>query len=1537
MKQLRTFAITTGIISVYLLVITSAFSKPRTPQPPWPEATLRIYGFDSQFQRGPWKDIAINEETSVTDGWSGHTLVREGFVALSPVVIPVDVESKRPNFKMDGGAIRFWIAPNWSTADEKLGGKGPGHLARLVELVSLDASKPAVKWSLCVNESGDTIYLAGEGKTGTSIYLKAPVQFEANDWRMITLGYSTTNTALWIDNELVAKGEPLPKSDWWETKNLGLVVGSDVYGSSDCVAEAQFDELVTLPRWPKKSDWHDLYFKATKRRTLLGTMGTKEEEQAKVTVLKSAGLLPEDYGTAAMMVSEGDEPVMAYSYAAGTLWLEITGVSNNLAHLIVHGSTADVAYEILSKESLTNTEWVGEQVIIGATGQDWTPTTAAVGTRTNELFFWARTLVDADGDGLPDWWELAHALDPNNPDTGNTGVSDGYKDGDNDGWTNLQEYQNGTSPGLSDTPATLSGFTIFSDPTGTHAKLAWLPASGPVTGYTIERGSDSTLVSVSSSTRSYVDSQTILPTGFYNDWAIPVYRIRAEYSGNSSVWSDWRNVADLNPPVAQFISGQDRLASVGVSAIPNSASVVRVGALEYNSGSGGYVSIAHVDLAPNQFTNGVAILPASLVQVFSTNNWREYAQFILTNGAVSARNNINYDSRPVDIFWDGRAQLKDNLRFLLRMPGLYEGFNFVLRTTPGVWYWSNPTYTDTYVYSSFYKIRDYWDFDSSFNYVRFVFQEREIELPFNDNYKYSRFACAPTNLTASGRPRTGVFYNNGLELFLTNQFAFVPPVSGNTLPSLLSTNNSRWLCFASDFTPFVYSLMIANSQNDLGVTASTNSSGWLLTMAGTARNWFGLPYSSYLIARGSNASQIEALSPTHPVQSPGLDYNGFFYPEPAQPAFQLVDYYFTSVVSEAGLLTPAMPGYSDFEVTNTTPNLFVISADEANFTLAGYAKLAVTNGYPGIYGYLQQYFDKAYKTTNGVVTTNETGILSPYGEFFPTEPGRTALVTMPDLDTGARGTATVYVVKMELDMNHDGAIDRTFAGPDNSYASNPFRFWINNDNDASDYSTGYEINAPGSADSRDNEIKSQRDLEDFARLWISGIPPLPSGQGYSVTVSSSGPGIQLFPAYESTDGGIGYLTNTTVAANQVTSSSRFALGSISPGTNYLFPDGYFATYGRKHFLFEGASAGEGAVTLTIAQGTNVLMQTSVYMDLKDVKDMYEQGRAKNVTSGIPPSSLVSELAVDRTVSATANETQQIIVFVHGINNTEFDYQVSTETLFKRLYWSGYNGKVAGFRWPCAYLPFENTLNPFNYNKGEFYAYKSAKAFKDYLSYLTNRADLAGYSINILAHSQGNAVAGEALSTGAPFDNYILSQGAIPAHCFDGSAPTLQKLLNEETNKPTPYIANEGGYHICYTNLSGNVVNFFNTNDFALATGTYFGLEANWEENQKAQKPESFIGEHTYFFSVSTHFTYRQFLSQFTQATDLQEIRAMAARSRTKAVGAQGGLGGVIDGQVDLFTSFNFGETRPEHSAQFARPIQTVKGYFDQIFDILDTP
>ncbi len=57
------------------------------------------------------------------------------------------------------------------------------------------------------------------------------------------------------------------------------------------------------------------------------------------------------------------------------------------------------------------------------------------------------SIVDLDGDGLPDWWEVKYF--------GSIGEQSGSDDYDSDGYTNLQEYASGTDPTVRNPQPTL--------------------------------------------------------------------------------------------------------------------------------------------------------------------------------------------------------------------------------------------------------------------------------------------------------------------------------------------------------------------------------------------------------------------------------------------------------------------------------------------------------------------------------------------------------------------------------------------------------------------------------------------------------------------------------------------------------------------------------------------------------------------------------------------------------------------------------------------------------------------------------------------------------------------------------------------------------------------------------------------------------------------------------------------------------------------------------------------------------------------------
>ena len=913
----------------------------------------------------------------------------------------------------------------------------------------------------------------------------------------------------------------------------------------------------------------------------------------------------------------------------------------------------------------------------------------------------------------------------------------------------------------------------------------------------------------------------------------------------------------------------------------------------------------YFDIPVAAITNGIAQIPPSQAYSFSDDQYALSA--VESNGIMSAPSGyINYYNF---VFVDGRAQLKDNLRFLLRAAGGDGPFEV-----------NNTTQPTNYVYSGFYDSSAYFDplspFENNYFYRNFDF---DINNLVSSNYFSSYNSPDPYYSVLVGIP-SGVyfdinynpdFYRDVYTGNLTYGLNYASFISTNSIvaPSSWNASQANWL-----FPP-------SSSDYDTDVFPDGG-------------NWFGLSYLSALSPYYTNGTFLtETFYPNiTPTNVPG----GFYF-DTVQPGLQTVGYYFAHV----GL--DPMPEQGNFSTTNTTPLLIVGVGQQFSYSIAGYAKLALTNGNPGVYAYLGQYFDKAYQiNTNGVVTTNTTGVLSPYGQFFATQPGPTALVTMPDIDSPyQRGTCTVYAVSINLDANHDGNMDSSFNGTDFTSANSPYVFWCNNnfdrghqvdgnDNEQDDVLQGQAGLDPKDFDgnykvSGNRQIPCVRDLEDFSRLWINGVTSnllaaLPSGSTITLNWGDVGspysgnPTIDLFTAADP-DGGIGYLTNSTIAAQQINIFQCPYIQRLAPGGSIQLNTIQFANnWAGNHFIWCGVTNGSGQLNLTIQDGNgNVLAQASQWIQIVDIKQMYERwtvGDAPNAVSNQVPLT-VAVRATDGLPTAAfqypppPNANTPYILFVHGWNLETWEKDRYAETAFKRLYWQGYQGRFGEFRWPTfADFPFsEFSAQAFdlrNFDNSESNAWASATGLLNKLNDLNTEYPGQVY---LMAHSLGNVVAGEALrlaGNNQVVNTYIAMQGAISAHTYDPntaarsfSPGTPDNYANYWTNNAPCYFSGSAG--------AGTYVNFFNTNDYALHSATF-----SWEYDQN-HKPDVSIAYPGYHYSVSSlhpngyYVQYGSTSNAFYNLnfpTNTYSIFAYCDQSRSYALGAEAGIS-TFNRKIDL--------------------------------------
>jgi uncharacterized membrane protein len=555
--------------------------------------------------------------------------------------------------------------------------------------------------------------------------------------------------------------------------------------------------------------------------------------------------------------------------------------------------------------------------------------------------------------------------------------------------------------------------------------------------------------------------------------------------------------------------------------------------------------------------------------------------------------------------------------------------------------------------------------------------------------------------------------------------------------------------------------------------------------------------------------------------------------------------------------------------------------------------------------------------------------------------------------------------ELMIDANNDGKMSFTNAtvhNKDRTKRHAPYQFWINNDRDEGDT----DVPVDGLPDWMKDVINQKRDLEDFTRLWISftGLTELVKSPGIQLQLEwqpndgsttwrpvDGNPAIKLFPAAE-TDGGRKYLDKNESAETQSSPPYNATYGLVrrdfplvlplTQGTLGMLTEGQPNLY----FLFEGVASGKGRLVLKLLKNGQTLAEyPPLYLEIKDVKDMYERWTVGDVTD--PNTSVVSSL--DYQVWPTNTPTQDLgpsagpmseprtdadkdyVLMVHGWNVSPFSKGYVGDTAFKRLYWQGFNGRFGFFRWPTFY--FEGAPPIHHFDASEHRAWASSLGLLSLINQC-NAGPFAG-RVRIIAHSMGNVVVSEALrrsQSGQIVHTYVASQAAISAHCYDATTTLMRFRLNFGPTTPDVYAyywqagatsqphrwQSEGRpsyMHTDYTvGKAGRYFNYYNDRDAALDWPL-------WQLDQQT-KPDASYGYAYAGFPPAIGFNRDPGYGAtwLTFPMDRHEIFAWAAESHSYALGAQY-VNGVVTASggrnVDLRGApFNYREGRKFHSAQF---------------------
>jgi len=423
------------------------------------------------------------------------------------------------------------------------------------------------------------------------------------------------------------------------------------------------------------------------------------------------------------------------------------------------------------------------------------------------------------------------------------------------------------------------------------------------------------------------------------------------------------------------------------------------------------------------------------------------------------------------------------------------------------------------------------------------------------------------------------------------------------------------------------------------------------------------------------------------------------------------------------------------------------------------------------------------------------------------------------------------------------------------------------------------------------------------------------------------------------------------------------MGEITSSSSFTFPvssaddliKDLTASNPDLYLLFEASGIGSGELVLVLKKdGTTICESPSVYLDLKDIKKMYEHYTVGDTTDMAPGDIPTTATEVNGfSYTSSSPEEDDYLLFVHGWRMRTWERRYFAETVYKRLFWAKYKGRFGFFSWPTewvdtGYFMLPVLLDPHNYDRSEEKAWNSAAGLHNLLASLNTQ-----YSgkVRVMAHSMGNVLTSEALrqeaessSPGEIVHTYVASQAASVAHAYDAVNPeTVETDLTTQTPEAyADYPPTGDPYYDGIASVAGNIINFYNGADNALN---------GWNLNQDLKPDDPWGSDPGWGYGRGSYWDdeAEEWVDQFdtdqwyrgvppdavalTFPNDRYEIYSFIAEARSLALGADEATAGEILDDFDLSNAPNsYGNGAEEHSAQFLSTIMRRHWHWEDLLD-----